>query len=147
VAVTSYALVLICADPRFPDAPVTDLTAEWQDAGLVYCNGPKMGEILSEMNAILSRYDAMSVGECPNTPDVATVLDYVSASSKKLNMVFQFDVVDVGQGKIFKYGTDPFAYNLSDLKRAVTATQSFLTGSDGWTTTFVENHDQARSMC
>lgn len=132
--------------PGLPDAPITDPSAEWQEAGLVYCNGPRMNEYLSEMNAILTRYNAMTVGECPFTPDPATVLGYVGASNKRLNMVFQFDVVDVGQGKVFKYQTSPFAYTLPDLKDAIARTQSLLDGTDAWTTSFIENHDQARSI-
>ncbi|KAK4570494.1 hypothetical protein LTR86_002574 [Recurvomyces mirabilis] len=133
-------------DPSFPDAPITDPNAEEQEAGLVYCNGPKMKEILSEMNAILSRYDAFTVGECPNTPDISTVVDYVGASAKRLNMVFQFEVVNLGQGKVFKYKAKPFNFQLQELKEAIDMTQSFLTNTDGWTTSFVENHDQARSV-
>jgi oligo-1,6-glucosidase len=72
------------------DAPVTDPNSEWQFAGLQYCNGPRMAEFLDEMNAVLAKYDAMTVGECPNTPDMARVLKYVSAKEKQLNMVFQF---------------------------------------------------------
>ena len=55
--------------PGLPDAPVTEPEQEYQAAGLTYCNGPYMNKYLSEMNAILSRYDAMTVGECPCTPD------------------------------------------------------------------------------
>ena len=73
--------------PDYPDAPITDVGAEWQEAGEVYCNGPRMREYLGEMNAILARYDAMSVGECPHTPDPARVLEYVSAKERQLNMV------------------------------------------------------------
>lgn len=72
------------------DAPVTDPNSEWQFAGLQYCNGPRMAEFLGEMNAVLAKYDAMTVGECPNTPDMSRVLQYVSAKEKQLNMVFQF---------------------------------------------------------
>ena len=72
------------------DAPITDPGSEWQFAGGQYCDGPRMHEFLSEMNAILSSYDAMTVGECPNTPDPRKVLRYVSAKEKQLNMVFQF---------------------------------------------------------
>lgn len=133
-------------DPSFPDAPVTDPNGEWQEAGLMYCNGPRMNEYLSEMNYILSRYDAMTVGECPYTPDPQTVIGYVGASQKRLNMVFQFDVVDVGMGKVFKYQTEPFAYTLHDLKDAVARTQGLLHGTDAWTTSFIENHDQARCI-
>jgi glycosidase len=72
------------------DAPITDPHSEWQFAGYQYCNGPRMAEFLGEMNAILEKYDAMTVGECPNTPDMKRVLQYVSAKEKQLNMVFQF---------------------------------------------------------
>jgi oligo-1,6-glucosidase len=72
------------------DAPITDPSSEWQFAGYEYCNGPRMTEFLGEMNEILEKYDAMTVGECPNTPDMKRVLQYVSAKEKQLNMVFQF---------------------------------------------------------
>lgn len=71
------------------DAPITDPRSEWQFAGFQYCNGPRMSEFLSEMNAVLAKYDAMSVGECPHS-DMDRVLKYVSAKEKQLNMVFQF---------------------------------------------------------
>lgn len=72
------------------DAPVTDPESEWQFAGFQYCNGPRMGEFLGEMNEVLQKYDAMTVGECPHTPDMARVVKYVSAKERQLNMVFQF---------------------------------------------------------
>ncbi|KAI5256312.1 alpha-glucosidase [Aureobasidium subglaciale] len=130
----------------YPDAPIKDPAAEWQEAGLVYCNGPRMDEYLGEMNAILSRYNAMSVGECPFTPDPARVLGYVSEKEARLNMVFQFDSVDVGMGSVFKYMTKPFNYTLADVKSAIGRTQKLIDGTDGWTTSFIENHDQARSI-
>lgn len=61
-------------------------------------------------------------------------------------MVFQFDVVDVGQGKTTKYNTVPFNYTLNDFKEAIARTQGLIVGTDAWTTSFVENHDQARSV-
>lgn len=133
-------------DPAYPDAPITDPGAKWQVAQDMYCNGPRMHEYLDEMNAVLSRYDTMTVGECPNTPDTKKVLRYVSAKEKQLDMVFQFDVVDCGQGKVFKFQTEPFAHNLRDMKEAITRTQTIITGTDAWTTAFMENHDQARSV-
>ncbi|KAL6708768.1 hypothetical protein ACN47E_002464 [Coniothyrium glycines] len=128
------------------DAPVTDPGSEWQFAGYQYCNGPRMAEFLSEMNAVLAKYDAMTVGECPNTPDMKRVLQYVSAKEKQLNMVFQFDVVDVGQGP-YKFQTTPKNWTLPQFKRAMARTQDLIRSpSDGWTTVFLENHDQSRSI-
>jgi len=128
------------------DAPITDEGAEWQFAGYQYCNGPRMAEFLSEMNELLERYDAMTVGECPNTPDMQRVLEYVSAKEKQLNMVFQFDVVDVGQGP-YKFQTTPRNWSLPQFKRAIARTQDLIRPpSDGWATVFLENHDQSRSI-
>lgn len=127
------------------EAPVTEPNEATQFAGFQYCNGPRMFEFLAEMNDILSKYDAMTVGECPNTPDMARVKKYVSASEKALNMVFQFDVCDVGIGP-FKFQTTPFNWTLSDLKSAVARTQGIMAGSDAWSTAFLENHDQARAV-
>jgi oligo-1,6-glucosidase len=83
------------------DAPVTDPGSEWQFAGYQYCNGPRMAEFLNEMNQILEKYDAMTVGECPHTRDMKRVLEYVSAKEKQLNMVFQF-VSRPRHGRIIK---------------------------------------------
>jgi oligo-1,6-glucosidase len=130
----------------FPDAPIQDPSTPWQDASLIFCNGPNMDRYLDEMNAILVRYNAMSVGECPATPDRARVVRYVSAEAAKMNMVFQFDSVDVGQSKPSKYDTVPFNYTLAEVKAAIGRTQGLLDGTDAWTTSFIENHDQARCI-
>jgi len=127
------------------DAPITDPGSEWQFAGYEYCNGPRMREFLGEMNEVLNRYNAMTVGECPNTKDMSRVLEYVSAKEKQLNMVFQFDVVDVGQGP-YKFQTTPRNWVLPDFKKAIARTQDLIRGNDGWTTVFLENHDQSRSI-
>jgi oligo-1,6-glucosidase len=63
-----------------------------------------------------------------------------------MNMVFQFDSVDVGQSKPSKYDTVPFNYTLAEVKAAIGRTQGLLDGTDAWTTSFIENHDQARCI-
>ncbi|KAL2169049.1 hypothetical protein VTG60DRAFT_6548 [Thermothelomyces hinnuleus] len=132
--------------PTLPDAPIVDPGTPYQPAGMIYCNGPRMHEFLSEMNGILTKYGAITVGELPCTPDTSRVLQYVSAKAKQLNMVFQFDVVDVGMGKTHKFATPPRNFTLPDFKAAVDMTQALIRGTDGWSTVFIENHDQARSV-
>ncbi|KAI9163690.1 glucan 1,6-alpha-glucosidase [Paramyrothecium foliicola] len=132
--------------PGLPDAPITDPESLYQPAGLLYCNGPRMHEFLSEMNEILHQYDAVTVGELPHTPDMSQVLRYVSAEARQLDMVFQFDVVDIGMGTTHKYETTPKNFTLPQLKAAVGRTQDLIYGTDAWTTVFLENHDQARSV-
>jgi len=130
---------------ELPDAPIIDQGLFEQPASGLFCNGPRMHEFLREMNAeVLSKYDTMTVGELPHTPDPAHVLRYISSRDKQLDMVFQFDIVDLGIGKTNKY--DYEGYKLSELKQVVKKWQSFIDGSDGWTTAFCENHDQGRSV-
>jgi oligo-1,6-glucosidase len=130
---------------ELPDAPVIDEGIFEQPATGLFCNGPRMHEFLREMNTqVLSKYDTMTVGELPRTPDPAHVLRYVGAGDRQLDMVFQFDIVDLGSGKIHKFEHE--SYTLPELKRVVSKWQQFITGTDGWTTAFCENHDQGRSV-
>ncbi|KAL5321589.1 hypothetical protein ACEPPN_009549 [Leptodophora sp. 'Broadleaf-Isolate-01'] len=54
---------------------------------------------------VMSKYDTMTVGELPHTPDPAHVLRYVGNGDKQLDMVFQFNIVDLGIGRTHKYET------------------------------------------
>ncbi|KAK1832352.1 alpha-glucosidase, partial [Podospora conica] len=130
---------------EFLDAPIIDPAFYEQPAWLYYANGPRMHEFLREMNdKVLKYYDAVTVGELPHTPDPKKVLDYVGAGDKQLSMVFQFDIVDIGQGVARKYEFQPWKLPL--LKSIVAKWQQFIEGTDGWTTAFCENHDQGRSV-
>ncbi|PWN51710.1 putative alpha-glucosidase [Violaceomyces palustris] len=128
----------------FPDAPIVDPLSKYQPAGTLYCNGPEMHKYLREMAAILARYDAMTVGELPLTPNTKDVLDYVSLKDPQLSMVFQFDLVDIGRGPVDMMKLT--GYKLSALKAIINKWQTFIEGNDGWTTVFSENHDQGRSV-
>ena len=55
-------------------------------------------------------------------------------------MVFQFDIVDLGQPAHNRY--DPYPVHLPDLKAGLKRMQSLSTDTDGWCTSFLENHDQ-----
>lgn len=127
------------------DAPVVNPDTFDQPAWCLYANGPRMHEFLREMNhEVLDKYDTMTVGELPHTPDPRRVLDYVGLGDKQLSMVFQFDIVDLGQGSPYKYQFQK--WTLPQLKAIVAKWQQFIEGTDGWTTAFCENHDQGRSV-
>ncbi|KAH8781359.1 alpha-glucosidase [Diaporthe sp. PMI_573] len=131
--------------PQLRDAPVVNPDTFDQPAWCLYANGPRMHEFLREMNReVLDRYDTMTVGELPHTPDPARVLDYVGLGDRQLSMVFQFDIVDLGQGSPYKYQFQK--WTLPQLKAIVAKWQQFIEGTDGWTTAFCENHDQGRSV-
>lgn len=131
----------------FPDAPVADPNLEWQPAEEFFCNGPRIHEYIREIGQILAKYDAMAVGELPHCRQVEDVLKYVSAKEKQLTMVFQFEIVDLGGGNTLKYDTVPRNWTLPQLRERTLITQRLMDGTtDGWSTAFLENHDQARSV-
>jgi oligo-1,6-glucosidase len=130
-----------------PDAPITDKTSEYQFPEKQVSNGPRIHEFLSEMYSVFAQYGAtMTVGELGPTSYVPS---YVSASAKELNMAIQFDVVNIG------FNPDPSnrydvsledSWKLPELTSAVAAIQGILADSDCWVTTYLESHDQARSV-
>jgi alpha-glucosidase len=132
----------------FPDAPVTDPKSYIQPAVEMWCNGPRIHEFLREMydEALAPYGDVMTVGELANTPDPKDVLKYVGASAKQLSMVFHLDIGHIGMGSSLedKYILQP--WKLTEMKAIVGKWQSFVEGTDGWTTAFCENHDNGRSV-
>jgi oligo-1,6-glucosidase len=131
-------------DPSYPNAPIRQPERFDQLAVEFFSNGPRMFEYLGEMNDAMKLYDVMTVGELPNTPEVSQVLSYVSAKAERLNMVFNFDTVSLGQGREARFNTHSFS--LTDFKIALSRWQSSIIGNDAWTTAFLENHDQGRSI-
>jgi oligo-1,6-glucosidase len=83
----------------------------------------------------------VTVGELSLTPDPAGVLDYVSAAARDRNMVFQFDMINLGMGNGFEDKYDYMPWKLSPMKEIVTKWQKFIEGTDGWITLFNGNHD------
>jgi oligo-1,6-glucosidase len=131
----------------YVDAPITDPDSTLQSAPEMWCNGPRIHEFIHEMNRkVLGPFGALSVGELSNTPNPHQVIPYVSAAAQELDMVFEFSLIRLGTGNILgpKYIYQPFP--LSKLKALTEKWQSFVEGTDAWTTVFIENHDNARAV-
>jgi oligo-1,6-glucosidase len=134
-------------DTRFIDAAVTDPESSCQPAPEMWCNGPHIHEYLREMHDhVLGPRDAASIGELSNCPTTDSVLPYVKASDPQMSMCFQFDMIRLGTGGGFgdKYIYQPF--KLSELKSMTEKWQTFIEGTDAWTTVFTENHDNGRAV-
>ncbi|RYP89298.1 hypothetical protein DL769_000132 [Monosporascus sp. CRB-8-3] len=132
---------------EYADALVTDPGSPHQPAPEMWCNGPRIHEFIREMRQkALEPYGAVSVGELSNTPLPSQVLPYVSAAAKELDMVFEFSMIRLGTGGMFgpKYVYVPFT--LPQMKGIVAKWQTFIEGTDGWTTVFCENHDNGRAV-
>lgn len=130
--------------PGFPDAPVTLPDSEFQPSDPCCHNGPRIHEFHKEMyEKVTGNYDVMTVGEVGHVSR-EDALKYVSAKEHEMNMMFLFDVVDLGttSGDRFRYE----GFNLNDLKGAVENQCAFIEGTDAWSTVFIENHDQPRSV-
>lgn len=105
--------------------------------------GPRLSQYLREMNEqVLSKYDAMSVGEMPGvTPEQAAV--FTNPGNRQVNMVFQFETMDIDSGEGGKWNFKP--WQLSDLK-AVTSKWQYALDGKGWNSLYLNNHDQPRMV-
>ncbi|QKD50433.2 maltase malt [Fusarium oxysporum Fo47] len=130
-----------------PDAPIVEPDQETQTAVCHYANGPRIHEYLYEMKQVLAPYDIMTVGELPNTPDLEDMWKYISPNSQpgpqEIDMVFNFDTVNLGQTPGNRFLPIPFD---NDFKRCLTKWQKLPETTGAWTTVFLENHDQGRSV-
>lgn len=142
------AVNLYSKDITFPDAPVRLAGEEFQPAFQYFTNGPRMHEWMKEQREqVLDKYgDVMMVGELPGT-ESAEVLRYVSAESRELSCVFDFDVVNLGNnGHEGAKKHNTHRHTLPEFKNAIAKVQDLMRGTDAWTTVFLENHDQGRSL-
>ncbi len=126
--------------PKLPDAPDPEGKGYVSGADF-FMNGPRIHEFLQEMNReVLHRYDIMTVGEMPGvTPEEARL--YTGEARNELNMVFQFEHMDLDSGPGGKWDVKPM--KLTDLKRTMSRWQKWLEGC-GWNSLYWNNHDQPR---
>ncbi len=111
--------------------------------GMDCTNGPKVHAYLKEMHEkTFSNYDCITVGETPGvTPDIA--VQYAGFDANELNMVFQFELMDVDSGPLGKWTTQ--RYDLLDVKRTITRWQEGLFNR-AWNSLYLGNHDQPRCV-
>lgn len=105
-----------------------------------YMDGARMEELLGQLQEVLQKYDAFTVGESVFI-DVPKALRYTDESHEYLTTVFAFDHISCDN----HFGIKQFVkkFNLKQLKKCVQAWQDGLYGKS-WNTLFWENHDQAR---
>lgn len=132
---------LISKVPGLPDGPVGK--SGYGSFTPYAANGPHVHEYLQEMNEkVLSRYDLMTVGECAGVT-VEEAKKYASSSGKELNMVFQFEHVDLDAEDGFKWNHDRIY--LPELKKILSKWQTELQGK-AWNSLYWCNHDQPRML-
>ncbi|MFD1849351.1 glycoside hydrolase family 13 protein [Oceanobacillus bengalensis] len=126
--------------PGLPDAPNPE-GKKYVGGSKYFMNGPRIHEFLQEMNEeVLSKYDIMTVGEMPGV-SVEQAKDYTGEERKELQMVFQFEHMDLDSGPNGKWDLKPL--DLRDLKTSISRWQTGLNGV-GWNSLYLNNHDQPR---
>lgn len=128
---------LISKPEGYPDAKVVGL---YGDMGIC-ANGPKVHDYLKEMNdKVLSKFDIMTVGETAGVT-LEEAKKYANTDGSELNMVFQFEHMDLDGGEKFKWSTRPMP--LVPLKENLSKWQKGLDGV-AWNSLYFCNHDQPR---
>lgn len=131
---------LISKDPAFPDGtPGINGYASFNEPA----NGPHVHEYLREMrHKVLDGRDTLTVGECSGVT-LKEAKKYASSDGKELNMVFQFEHMDVDADGTTKWSDKKM--DLRDLKQIMTKWEKGL-DEIAWNSLFLENHDQPRSV-
>ena len=131
---------LISKKPDLPDGPVgINGYASFNEPA----NGPHVHEYLQEMREkVLNNADTITVGECSGVT-LEEAKKYARSDEKELNMVFQFEHMDVDADGSNKW-TDK-KMDLRDMKAVLTKWQKGLE-EIAWNSIFWENHDQPRSV-
>jgi oligo-1,6-glucosidase len=137
---------LISKVPSFPNGKVVAADHEFQPGFKYFANGPRLHEYLHEINReVLSKYDAACVGEMPFVRDEEEILRIVHPDRQELNMIFQFELVDIdnipGSFRMTLYDWAP-----SEIRRILAHQQQMMQESGGWNSIFIENHDNPRSV-
>lgn len=132
---------LISKEPGLPDKePGINGYATFN----VSANGPHVHEYLQEMRQkALNNADTITVGECSGVT-LEEAKKYARSDEKELNMVFQFEHMDVDSDeKADKWTTRKM--DLRNLKKILTRWQKGLQDI-AWNSLYWENHDQPRSV-
>ncbi|MCI8582329.1 MAG: alpha-glucosidase [Dorea sp.] len=132
---------LISKTPGLPDGAVGK--SGYGNFATYCANGPRVHEYLQEMNReVLSKYDLITVGECSGVT-IEEAKKYASSSGRELNMVFQFEHMDLDGGESFKWNHRKIS--LPELKKIMSKWQTELSGK-AWNSLYWCNHDQPRML-
>ena len=140
---------LISKAPGLPDGEVLPGRA-WGEGFPLVSEGPRLHEFLAEMRrevfdgrggADTGADVPLAVGEAPGVR-IDKARFYSGAARRELDMVFQFDHVDLGleAGKFHPRPLRP-----GELADCLSAWQEAL-ADDGWNSLYLDNHDQPRAV-
>ena len=141
--VDGFRMDVISLISKQPDLPDGKLGINGYASFNEPANGPHVHEYLQEMREkVLNNADTITVGECSGVT-LEEAKKYARSDEKELNMVFQFEHMDVDADADNKW-TDK-KMDLREMKAVLTKWQKGLEDI-AWNSLFWENHDQPRSV-
>ncbi len=132
---------LIAKPEGLPDVPAAENGLG--DPRPLIANNPRVHTYLREMRQkVLRHYDLVTVGEASGVT-LEEARKYTAPDGSELDMVFQFEHMDLDGGETFKWNDRRIP--LTQLKEVMAKWQQGLEGS-GWNALFWCNHDQPRMV-
>lgn len=137
-------ITMISKTPGLPDAPVVT-PDRYQWGGQYFIHGPRLLEFLGEMkHQALAPYDTLTVGEAAGVT-TAQAIELTNPETGALNMVFQFEHVNLDADPAAASRWSWRHWDLLELKQVMTRWQYDLDGK-GWNSQYLSNHDQPRQV-
>ncbi|MGQ7295346.1 alpha-glucosidase [Quadrisphaera sp. KR29] len=131
------------ADGSLPDGAPWPDGGLWGDGGPFFMTGPRLHEYLAELRREVfagREGQFLTVGEMPGIT-VEAAVELTDAGTGVLDMVFQFEHVNLDHGPGGKW--DPQPFSLLDLKASFGRWQAGM-AERGWNSLYWDNHDQPR---
>lgn len=134
--------------PSLPDSPITDQNSYYQDPNYGSHNGPRIHEFHREINRYIANRVKdnrliLTVGEVGQGDDQIKI-SYTGSSRNEMSELFDFSYTDLGTSPSFRYNAQPFT--LKEWKIGIAKAFKFIERTDAWSTIYMENHDQPRSV-
>jgi oligo-1,6-glucosidase len=134
----------ISKDPALPDGHELG-GGPLGDGSPHYVSGPRIHEFLAEMHREVfagRSGELLTVGEMPGVT-VDEAVRFTDPAREEVDMVFQFEHVQLDQGESSKWDVKPL--RLLDLKASLGRWQAGL-AERGWNSLYWNNHDQPRAV-
>jgi oligo-1,6-glucosidase len=137
-------VISLLAKPEgLPDAPCASVGCELADPRRMIAANPRVHDYLREMRRlVLDGVDALSVGEASGI-SIEDAAKFAPVDGSELDMVFQFDHMDLDGGESFKWNDRRIP--VAAFKRTLSEGQTKLEGR-AWNALFFSNHDQPRML-
>lgn len=134
--------------PNLIDSPIFNKDFDYKDPNFGSHNGPRIYEFHQEINGYIANRVKdnrliLTVGEVGRGNDEIKI-SYTGSSRNEMSELFDFSHTDLGTSSTLRYFIQPFSFK--EWKMAIVKGFKFIERTDAWSTIYLENHDQPRSV-